>query len=90
MVTPINHIIARAGLKLRGVLGTLEIFATSFCQMQVTDYQKKYHHLRAGLLAGSVLYYGKSGFSYCITLIKRLDENSQFLPKYTSKLVGKN
>ena len=35
------------------------------------------HHLSAGPLAGTVLYYGKSGASYFyITFIKELDEGS--------------
>ena len=33
MVMPINRVIARAGFTLREAFGTLEIFATSFCQI---------------------------------------------------------
>ena len=33
--TPTNHVIARAGFTLRGALGTLEIFSTSFSQILV-------------------------------------------------------
>ena len=42
----------------------------------VGEDQKKSRHLSKGPLAGTAPYYGKSGPSYCITFIKRLDEGS--------------
>ena len=69
MVTHTNHVIARAGFTLREAFGTLKIFATSSCQMLGED-KKKSYHLSVGLLAGTVLCYGKSGPSYCITVYK--------------------
>ena len=36
--------------------------------------QKKSYHLSVRPLAGTVPYYGKSGPSFCITYVKRLDE----------------
>ena len=53
MVTPTNHVIARAGFTLRRALGTLEIFATSFCQILVKTIKSL--TIRAwGPLAGTV------------------------------------
>ena len=73
MVTPINHAIVRAGFTLREALGTSKIFATNYCQIYVKT-EKMSHHQSAGPLAGTVPYYGKSGPSFCITFIKRLDK----------------
>ena len=36
MVTPTNHVIARAGLALRGAPGTIKIFAISFYRIYST------------------------------------------------------
>ena len=71
MVTPTNHVIARARFTLRGALGTLEIFATFFCKYTVGEDQKKSLHVSAGALAGNVPYYGKSGPGYCIRFKKK-------------------
>ena len=38
----------------------------------IDEDQKKSYHLRAGPLAGTTPYYGKSGPGKCITFIKRL------------------
>ena len=40
----------------------------------IVEDQKKSHHLIEGRLAATVLYYGKSGSSYCVMFIKRLGE----------------
>ena len=48
-----------------------------FCNIflsSIGEDQKKSQHLSAGLQAGTVPCYGKSGPSYWITFIKRLDE----------------
>ena len=39
----------------------------------ISEDQKKSYDLSAGPLAGTALYYGKSGRGKCITFIKRLD-----------------
>ena len=72
VATPSYHVISQAAFTLRGALGILEIFAISL--LNVGEDQKKFHHLIAGFLAVTVPYYGKSGPSYCITFMKRLDE----------------
>ena len=72
MVTPANRVIARAGFTLCGPQA-LGDFHNIFLPILGED-QKTSNHLSAGLLAGTVLYYGKSGSDYCITFIKRLDE----------------
>ena len=53
--------------------GHSEDFRNIF-QPNIGKDQKKLHHLSAGLLIGTVPYYGKSSPSYCITFIRRLDE----------------
>ena len=73
MVTPTNHVIARAGFTLRGALGTLRDFLSIFLP-NIRENQKKSHHMSAGPVAGTVPHYGKSGPDYCITFMKRLDE----------------
>ena len=60
----------RAGYTLRVAPGTLEIFATSSCQIQVKT--KKVSPSK--LVALRTVPYGKFGTGYCITFIKRLNE----------------
>ena len=52
MVTPTNHFIARGKFTLREPLAFV-IFATCFSQIV----QKKFHHLSAGPLAGTVRHF---------------------------------
>ena len=72
MVTPTNHVIAWPGFILGEALALwrfLQLFLPD-----IGEYQKMSHHLSSQPAPGTVPYYGKSGPSYCITSIKRLDE----------------
>ena len=71
MVTPTNPVIARPGSILRGALGTLDIFTTFSALYRLIS---KNVSLSERGAHGTEPYYGKSGSSYCITSIKRLDE----------------
>ena len=51
MVTPTNHVIARAEYTLRSAPGTLGIFETSSCRMQVKTKKVLAYHLSEGPLA---------------------------------------
>ena len=67
---PTNHVIARVGFTLSWAPGTFEIFAILSRQIQV----KTKKVLSECGASGTVLCV-KSVRGYCITFIKRLDEN---------------
>ena len=69
MITLTYHVIERAGFTLRGVPGTLKIFAKFSCQVEVKA--KKVLPFKSG--APGTAPYGKSAPGFCITFIKRLD-----------------
>ena len=71
MVTPTNHVITWAKFSSRKVPGTLEVFATSFCQKQVKN--KKSLTISARGPWHCVLY-RKSDPGYGIMFLKSLDE----------------
>ena len=76
MAPPTNQVIVRAEFTLR-----VHKHFGNFCNIflpNIGEDQKKSHHLSAGLLAGTMPYYGKSGPGYCITFIKRLDESLRY------------
>ena len=67
---PTNHVIARVGFTLSWAPGHFEIFAIFSRQIQV----KTKKDLSEWGAPGTVPYV-KSVLGYCITFIKRLDEN---------------
>ena len=73
MISPNNRVIAGAGFTLCGGLWQSEDFRNNFLP-NIGEDQNKSHHLSAGPLRDTVPYYGKSSPSYCIAIIKRLDE----------------
>ena len=68
MITPANHAIARA----RGLWYFKDVW--NIFLSKIGEHKKKVSPLNARSPGGTVPYLGKSGFSYCITFIKRLDE----------------